>query len=103
MKKMNAISGKTTKMLLGFAPLVILLAAVGPSLRGQGQPSPHGIVMPLAGATLVFDGEPACLKVARENRHPDQAPSPFLPEAPSGRVDPAHYPRAEEHVMLVRG
>src|SRR6266849_4468660 len=100
MKKMNAISGRTTKMLLGFAPLVILLAAVGSSLRGQGQTSPHGIVTPLASATLVFDGEPACLKVARENGDPDKGPSTFLLEAPSGCVVPAHYHMAEATLGL---
>ena len=101
MKKMNAISGRTTKMLLGFVPLVILLAAVGAS--SQGQVSPRGIVTPLASATLVFDGEPACLKVARENGDPDKGPSTFLLEAPSGCVVPAHYHTAEEQLMVVRG
>src|SRR6266852_5278477 len=103
MKKMNAISGRTTKMLLGFAPLAILLAAVGPSLRGQGRTSPHGIVTPLASAKLVFDGEPACLKVARENGDPDKGASTFLLEAPPGCVVPAHYHTAEEQLMVVRG
>ena len=103
MKKMNAISGKTTKMLLGFTALVILLAAVGPSLRGLGQTSPHGIVTPLSSATLIFDGEPACLKVARENGDPDKGPSTFLLEAPTGCVVPAHYHTAEEQLMVVRG
>ena len=101
MNKMNAISGRTAKMLLGFAPLVILLAAVGPSLRGQT--SPHGIVTPLSSATLVFDGEPACLKVARENGDPDKGPSTFLLEAPTGCVVPAHYHTAEEQLMVARG
>ena len=72
MKKMNAISGRTTKMLLGFAPLAILLVAVGASSRGQGQISPRGIVTPLSSAKLVFDGEPTCLKVACENGDPDK-------------------------------
>src|SRR5713226_3020817 len=103
MNKMNAISGRTAKMLLGFAPLVILLAAVGPSLRGQGQTAAHGIVTPLASASLVFDGEPACLKVARENGDPDKGASTFLLEAPSGCVVPAHYHTAEEQLMVVRG
>jgi len=103
MKKMNAISGRTTKMLLGFAPLVILLAAVGASSRGQGQISPCGIVTPLASANLVFDGEPTCLKVARENGDPDKGASTFLLEAPSGCVVPAHYHTAEEQLMVVRG
>jgi len=103
MKKMNAISGRTTKMLLGFAPLVILLAAVGASSRGQGQISPRGIVTPLASANLVFDGEPTCLKVARENGDPDKGPSTFLLQAPSGCVVPAHYHTAEEQLMVVQG
>ncbi len=103
MKKMNAISGRATKMLLGLAPLVILLAAVGVSSQGPGQVSPRGIVTPLASATLVFDGEPACLKVARENGDPDKGPSTFLLEAPSGCVVPAHYHTAEEQLMVVRG
>jgi quercetin dioxygenase-like cupin family protein len=105
MKKMNAISGSTTKMLLGFAPLVILLLAAGAASRvqGQGQTSPHGIVTSLASANLVFDGEPACLKVARENGDPDKGPSTFLLEAPSGCVVPAHYHTAEEQLMVVRG
>src|SRR5258707_864093 len=51
MKKMNAISGRATKMLLGLAPLVILLAAVGVSSQGPGQVSPRGIVTPLPRAT----------------------------------------------------
>ena len=103
MKKMNAISGRATKMLLGFVPLVILLAAVGTSSQGQGQNSTHGIVTPLASANLVFDGEPACLKVARENGDPDIGPSTFLLEAPSGCVVPEHYHTAEEQLMVVRG
>jgi quercetin dioxygenase-like cupin family protein len=104
MKKMNAISRRTTKTLLGFVPLVILLLAVGSgSSRGQGQNSTHGIVTPLASANLVFDGEPACLKVARENGDPDKGPSTFLLEAPSGCVVPAHYHTAEEQLMVVRG
>jgi quercetin dioxygenase-like cupin family protein len=104
MKKMNAISAKTTKILLGLAPLVILLAAFGgASSRGQAQTSPHGVVTPLASANLVFDGEPACLKVARENGDPDKGPSAFLLQAPSGCVVPAHYHTAEEQLMVVRG
>ena len=103
MKKMNAISGRTTKVLLGLAPLVILLIAVAASSRGQAQTSPHGIVTPLASANLVFDGEPACLKVARENGDPDKGPSTFLLQAPPGCVVPAHYHTAEEQLMVVRG
>jgi len=103
MKKKNAISRRTSKMPLAFAPLVILLVAVGASSLGQGQISPHGIVTPLASANLVFDGEPACLKVARENGDPDKGPSTFLLEAPSGCVVPTHYHTAEEQLMVVRG
>jgi quercetin dioxygenase-like cupin family protein len=105
MKKMNAISGRTLKMILCLAPLAILLVAVGASSReqGQGQTSQHGIVTPLASASLVFDGEPACLKVARENGDPDKGPSTFLLEAPSGCVVPAHYHTAEEQLMVVQG
>ena len=103
MKKRKAISGRTTKLLLGFAPLAILFMAAGASSRGQGQISSHGIVTPLASANLVFDGEPACLKVARENGDPDKGPSAFLLEAPSGCVVPAHNHTAEEQLMVVRG
>jgi quercetin dioxygenase-like cupin family protein len=107
MKMMNAISARTTKMLLGLATLTILLAAVGASLyghgHGQGQTVAHGVVTPLASANLVFDGEPACLKVARENGDPDKGPSTFLLEAPSGCVVPPHYHTAEEQLMVARG
>ena len=103
MKQRNVISGRTTKMLLGFAALMLLLAAFGASSRGQGQTSPHGVVTPLASANLVFDGEPACLKVARENGDPDKGPSTFLLEAPSGCVVPPHYHTAEEQLIVVRG
>lgn len=103
MKKINGVSGRTARIVLGLAPLVILLAALGASSRGQGQISPHGIVTPLASAKLVFDGEPACLKVARENGDPDKGASTFLLEAPSGCVVPAHYHTAEEQLMVVRG
>jgi quercetin dioxygenase-like cupin family protein len=105
MKMMNAISSRTTKMLLGIAALAILIAAVGATLHGraQGQTAAHGVVTPLASASLVFDGEPACLKVARENGDPDVGASTFLLEAPSGCVVPAHYHTAEEQLMVVRG
>jgi quercetin dioxygenase-like cupin family protein len=104
MNKMKVKSRKTAKTLLGIAPLVILfLTAGGGPSRGQGQNSQHGIVTPLASANLVFDGEPACLKVARENGDPDTGPSTFLLEAPSGCVVPAHYHTAEEQLMVVRG
>ena len=103
MEKINGISGRTTRVVLGLAPLVILLVAGVASLRGQGQNSSRGIVTPLASANLVFDGEPACLKVARENGDPDKGASTFLLEAPSGCVVPAHYHTAEEQLMVVRG
>src|ERR1700687_1223816 len=105
----NAISARTTKMLVGLAALAILLGAVGATLYarghggGQGQSAAHGVVTPLASANLVFDGEPACLKVARENGDPDTGASTFLLEAPSGCVVPAHYHTAEEQMMVVRG
>jgi quercetin dioxygenase-like cupin family protein len=99
-KKMNAISGRT-KMFLCLTPLMILLVVVGAG--SQGQAPSHGVVTPLASATLVFDGEPECLKVARENGDPDKGPSTFLLEAPSGCVVPAHYHTAEEQLMVVRG
>jgi quercetin dioxygenase-like cupin family protein len=103
MEKMNALSGRRTKILPGFAALVILIATTGGSSRGQTPSPPHGIVTPLASAKLVFDGAPACLKVARENGDPDTGPSTFLLEAPSGCVVPAHYHTAEEQLMVVRG
>ena len=105
MKRINGVSGRTTRIVLGLAPLVILLVAVGAASRGQGQgkTSPHGIVTPLASANLVFDGEPACLKVARENGDPDKGASTFLLGAPSGCVVPPHYHTAEEQLMVVRG
>ncbi len=103
----NGISARTAKMLLGFAALAMLLGAVGAGLygrgHGQGQTAAHGVVTPLASANLVFDGEPACLKVARENGDPDIGASTFLLEAPSGCVVPAHYHTAEEQLMVVRG
>jgi len=95
--------GRTTKMLRGFGLLAILLMAADSSSRGQEQNSFHGIVTPLASANLVFDGEPACLKVARENGDPDKGPSTFLLQAPSGCVVPAHYHTAEEQLMVVQG
>ena len=90
-------------MLLGLAGLVMLLGALGATLCGQGQTAAHGVVTPLASANLVFDGEPACLKVARENGDPDRGASTFLLEAPSGCVVPPHYHTAEEQLMVARG
>lgn len=101
MKKIQANSAKMTKMFLCLAPLAILLAAVVAS--PQTQTPPHGVVTPLASAKLVFDGEPACLKVARENGDPDKGASTFLLEAAPGCVVPAHYHTAEEQLFVVRG
>jgi quercetin dioxygenase-like cupin family protein len=101
MKKMNGISGRTAKSLLGLVALMALPVAA--SSRGQEQISARGIVTPLASANLVFDGEPACLRVARENGDPDKGASTFLLEAPSGCVVPAHYHTAEEQLMVVQG
>jgi hypothetical protein len=78
MEKMIDISGRTAKSLLGVVTLMALLVAVAASSRGQKQISKRGIVTPLASANLVFDGEPACLKVARENGDPDKGASTFL-------------------------
>src|SRR5258706_12162317 len=100
---MNSITRRTSVSHLVFAPWGTLLAAVVSSLRCLGQTSPNGIVPPLASATPVFDGEPACLKVARENGDPDKGPSTFLLEAPTGCVVPAHYHTAEEQLMVARG
>jgi len=103
MKKVNGISGRTTKSLLGVVALIPLLVAVAASSWGQEQISKRGMVAPLASANLVFDGEPGCLKVARENGDPDKGASTFLLEAPSGCVVPAHYHTAEEQLMVVQG
>ena len=100
---MNGIAGRTAKSLLGVVALMALLVAVAASSRGQEQISKRGIVTPPTSANLVFDGEPACLKVARENGDPDKGASTFLLEAPSGCVVPAHYHTAEEQLMVVRG
>jgi hypothetical protein len=67
MKKIHGGSRRAIRIVPILAPLVILIVAGVASLRGQGQNSSRGIVTPLASANLVFDGEPACLKVAREN------------------------------------
>jgi quercetin dioxygenase-like cupin family protein len=101
MEKMNSISGRTAKPVLGVVALMALFVAV--SSPGQEEIPKRGIVTPLASANLVFDGEPACLKVARENGDPDKGASTFLLEAPSGCVVPAHYHTAEEQLMVVQG
>jgi quercetin dioxygenase-like cupin family protein len=87
-------------MFLCLAPLALVLAAVA-SL--QGQTPHHGVVMPLASAKLVSDGEPACLKAAVENGNPDTGPSTFILEATPGCVVPAHSHTAEEQLIVVRG
>jgi quercetin dioxygenase-like cupin family protein len=100
MKNRVVKSRKITGLLLGLASLAIILAAVV-SLHGQ---APHpGVVTPLSAAKLVFDGEPACLKVAREAGDPDTGPSTFLLEAAPGCLTPAHYHTAEEQFFVVRG
>src|SRR3984893_16804169 len=100
---MNGRSGRTVKSLLGVVALMALFVVVAASSRGQEQISKRGIATPLASANLVFDGEPACLKVARENGDPDKGASTFLLEAPSGCVIPAHYHTAEEQLMVIQG
>jgi quercetin dioxygenase-like cupin family protein len=101
MKKVNAISGKTTKLLFLLAPLGMALAAAMGSPRVQGPH--HGVVTPLASAKLESDGQPACLKGALENGDPDTGASTFLLEAAPGCAVPAHYHTAEEQLMVVRG
>lgn len=100
MKKMNAISGKTTKMLFLLAPLAMVVAA---SAVPSAQAPHQGVVTPLASAKLESDGQPACLKGALENGDPDTGPSTFLLEAAPGCEVPAHYHTAEEQLMVVRG
>src|SRR3982074_1143017 len=101
MKKINAISGKMTKLLLCLAPLVIHLVAVAAS--PQGQTPSHGVVILLGSAKLTSDGEPACLKAALENGDPNSGPSTLVCEAGPGCVVPAHYHTAEEQLIVVRG
>jgi quercetin dioxygenase-like cupin family protein len=100
MKNMPFRSGKSTRMILCFAPLAILLAAVATS---NGQTTHHGVVTPLAGAKLAVDGQPACLKSALENGDPLTGPSTFLLEGAPGCVVPAHSHTAEEQLIIVRG
>lgn len=100
MKNRIVISGKTTGIFLRLAPLAIVLAA---AVTSKGQAPHPGVVTPLAAAKLVFDGEPECLKVARENGDPDTGPSTFLLEAAPGCLTPAHYHTAEEQFFVVRG
>jgi quercetin dioxygenase-like cupin family protein len=100
MKNGIAISRKTTVNFLWVATLAIVLATAVISL---GQASHTGVVTPLAAAKLVFDGEPECLKVARETGDPDTGPSTFLLEAAPGCLTPGHYHTAEEQFFVVRG
>lgn len=91
---------KSVGIFLCLVVLAIVFAATGASHEQE----PHrGVVTPLAAAKLVFDGEPACLKVARENGDPDTGPSTFLLEAAPGCLTPAHYHTAEEQFFVVRG
>lgn len=100
-KQATVSFGIRLKRILCFTPPTIVLLAVAVSSAPQATHS--GVVTPLASAKLVFDGEPECLKVARENGDPDTGPSTFLLEAPSGCVVPAHLHTAEEQMMVVRG
>jgi len=100
MKSVFALSKKTTKMFLIFAAVVIVLTVVASS---HGQLAQHGIVIPLANAKLVVDGQPACLKSALENGDPGTGPSTFLLEGTPGCVVPAHSHTAEEQLFVVRG
>jgi quercetin dioxygenase-like cupin family protein len=100
MKKITEISEKTKKMLLYFAPMAILLAAVASS---RGQTPHHGVVTPLDSVKLTSDGQPACLKFALENGDPNTGPSTFIGEAAPGCVVPAHSHTAEEQLFIVRG
>lgn len=96
----KTLAGKCTKVFLCLATLAIVLAA---AVASRGQAPHRGVVTPLADAKLVFDGEPECLKVARENGDPDTGPSTFLLEAAPGCLTPAHYHTAEEQFFVVRG
>lgn len=100
MKNRVVISRKSTEIFLCLATLAIVLSA---TVTSHGQEAHRGVVTPLAAAKLVFDGEPECLKVARENGDPDTGPSTFLLEAAPGCLTPAHYHTAEEQFFVVRG
>jgi quercetin dioxygenase-like cupin family protein len=100
-KQATVSLGIGLKWILCFTALAIVFFAVAVSSAPQTAHS--GVVTPLASAKLVFDGEPECLKVARENGDPDTGPSTFLLEAPAGCVVPAHFHTAEEQMMVVRG
>ena len=101
MKNRIVIFGKFSGIVHQMIPLAIVLAAAALALHGQA--AHPGVVTPLAAAKLVFDGEPECLKVARESGDPDTGPSTFLLEAAAGCRTPAHYHTAEEQFFVVRG
>lgn len=100
MKNRVVIPRKSAEIFLWLSPLGIILAA---TIASHGQEPHRGVVTPLASAKLVFDGEPECLKVARESGDPDTGPSTFLLEAAPGCLTPAHYHSAEEQFFVVRG
>jgi quercetin dioxygenase-like cupin family protein len=83
--------------------LIPLAMILGIAVISQGQGAHAGVVTPLSAAKLVFDGEPECLKVARETGDPDTGPSTFLLEAAPGCLTPAHYHTAVEQFFVVRG
>lgn len=94
------IRWRPTNLNFMLSVLLLVLFVVAPSIA---QAPSHGIVTPLAAANLVDDGQPHCLKVARENGDPDTGPSTFLLEAAAGCVVPAHSHTAEEQLFIVRG
>jgi quercetin dioxygenase-like cupin family protein len=100
MKNRVLVSRKAVVRVFWFIPLGIILASTV-NLRGQATHS--GVVTPLAAAKLVIDGEPECLKVAREAGDPDNGESTFLLEAAPGCLTPAHYHTAVEQFFVVRG
>ncbi len=100
MKNESVISRKAGVSLVWVAALAVVLAGAAIS---QGQASHPGVVIPLAAAKLVIDGEPECLRVAREAGDPDTGPSTFLLEAAPRCLTPAHYHTAIEQFFVVRG
>lgn len=93
-------SNKSSVNFFCLATLTIVLVT---AVISRGQATHTGVVTPLAAAKLVFDGEPECLKVARETGDPDTGPSTFLLEAAPGCLTPAHYHTAEEQFFVARG
>jgi quercetin dioxygenase-like cupin family protein len=100
MEKGRVMSRKSTVSAFLLIPLGIILAS---AVILRGQATHTGVVTPLAAAKLVVDGEPECLKVAREDGDPDTGPSTFLLEAAPGCLTPAHYHTAVEQFFVVRG